>query len=226
MNHLQPKQLSFSRTAYLVTSLLIMAHSSSFFLDNPGNILLNSITVTREDLIFSIQIFYNYLAHFLLKFSMKKEVLFAILVGFTIGLIITFGIYKAQQSYQNSQTSFQDQQSPENQETVDTQPLDLGLEITQPLHESVFTTSSITIRGITNPNSYVTAVSTDHQNFSQSSSSGTFNLDFQLEPGANLITVTSLNDLQTEQTKNLTITLLDKPDSENNQDSTDETQPE
>ncbi len=127
---------------------------------------------------------------------MKKEVVFAILIGFGIGLLITFGIYQAQQAYQVNNSN-----PPQNpDQTLEQAPLsasNLELELTSPTKDSVLESASIELVGNTAPFAYVTAVSTSDESFTQADSNGQFLLPFTLDQGANLITLTSVSSGET-----------------------------
>ncbi len=148
---------------------------------------------------------------------MKKEVLFAILIGFAIGLLITFGIYQAQKTYQRAAQSTSPSPTPDNQTT----PFSSNLEITFPQLESVTDQPTTTIKGITQPQYYITAVSNDYHTFSQADTNGNFSLEFNLEEGINIITLTSLEDQQPQDSTDLLITYTIPPSSTQNE--TDET---
>lgn len=149
---------------------------------------------------------------------MKKEVLIAILIGFGIGLIITFGIYRAQRAYQaNNQT-----QSPSP--TPDTLPpadQTHNLTITNPIDTAVVDQDVATITGTTSPGSFVTAVTSDYEAFTQADPDGNFTLDFQLEAGANLITLTSLGPQSQSVSRDLTL-IYSTADLDNQSDTIDE----
>ena len=69
---------------------------------------------------------------------MKKEVLIAIIVGFSLGLIITFGIYRAQKSLsERAESKNTDQDTTQIEGTAN-----ISLSITQPEDGSITTVNS------------------------------------------------------------------------------------
>lgn len=142
---------------------------------------------------------------------MKKEVLFAILIGFAIGLIITFGIYQAQQSYQsvNSNTTIQSDTLPPSSTPLPSHQLS----VTFPLHESVVSDALIVVEGKTSPEAFITIVSDINQTYAQADSLGQFSLEYTLEYGANILTVTSLTSQGDSATQNLIVTYVPESDS-------------
>ncbi len=153
---------------------------------------------------------------------MKKEVTIAITIGFTIGLIITFGIYRAQKAYQDNKQSLQN--NNQQQQTNPTEPPPHSLVVTSPVDETLSDQDTVTITGTTSPNSYLTAVSSQHQTFTQAQADGTFSLEMTLEEGANIITITSLDQFSNSQTADLTITYstADLEPTENVEEDTEE----
>ncbi|MFC1653278.1 hypothetical protein ACFL1M_00325 [Patescibacteria group bacterium] len=131
---------------------------------------------------------------------MKKEVLIAIIVGFSLGLVITFGIYRAQKSIK--------ERANRNNTTQETQTEELPeilLSITQPQDGDIFDQDSITIGGITQKESLVTAISSEDHQATQADELGNFSIEFELDTGANDITITSFNQDGTKQEKEMTV---------------------
>ena len=89
---------------------------------------------------------------------MKKEVLIAIIIGFTLGLIITFGIHTAQQSLKLKK------QLASNQNThltptpaAPTQPLTIA----SPDNGMVFHQANLQVTGTTTPQALISVIATD-----------------------------------------------------------------
>lgn len=137
---------------------------------------------------------------------MKKEVLFAIIVGFIIGLIITFGIYRAQQAYKQSVSLNSTEQTPSPTPVITMQnDTSHRVIVDEPLNQAVVLSESVTIRGKTTPNSYVTVVSESDEEIIQADDNGTFITPFLLESGINILTVTALTATQESAATEVTV---------------------
>ncbi|MEK7497434.1 MAG: hypothetical protein AAB656_00775 [Patescibacteria group bacterium] len=112
---------------------------------------------------------------------MRKEVIFAILAGATLGLIIAFGIWRANTAIKPLLTP-SPAPSSEPATAVD-------LSIAKPDNQSVVTTSTVTIEGITLPDSQV-AISGESKNYAvQATNKGSFSQKVELIGGLNEIKV-------------------------------------
>jgi len=112
---------------------------------------------------------------------MRKEVIFAILAGAALGLIIAFGIWRANTAIRPLLTP-SPVASVEPVSTVD-------LSIAKPDNQAVITTSTVTVEGITLPDSFV-AVSGESKDYViKSDSKGSFSLKVDLIGGLNEVKV-------------------------------------
>jgi len=114
---------------------------------------------------------------------MKKEVALAIIIGFAIGLVITYGIYTAQKALQ-SHTVTDSSSKPTTDQTPEQ---DRTLHIVSPENETVASEKSTTLAGTTSPNSYVVILTTDQEYLTQADENGNFAKEITLEAGANYI---------------------------------------
>ncbi len=117
---------------------------------------------------------------------MRKEVLFAVLAGSFLGLIIAFGIYRANLSMKRSDTNTSSKQTP---------PPVAGLNIAvdKPENEDVITDSPVQFSGITKAGAW-TIVSTEDSDFlAIAKDDGTFKIDSELTGGANQIIVSAID---------------------------------
>ena len=135
---------------------------------------------------------------------MKKEVFIAITVGFILGLIITFGVYRAQTSLKAQVV--EPTPTPAQEMTNATPaPSQHSLTITSPEDNDIITQEEIDITGLTSPNSYLTITSTNDEEIFESDDTGNFMSKIKLTGGANLIKVTSINPQGQEASKELTL---------------------
>ncbi len=136
---------------------------------------------------------------------MKKEVILAISIGFALGLIITFGIWTANQSFKNlpqpsPKASVAPSPTPTNQQPTN------QLTISTPDDESLVSTGTVTLSGTTTPNATLLIVSENGEQTANANASGAFSLDVDLITGFNTITVYSYSTDGKEASKSLTIT--------------------
>ena len=122
---------------------------------------------------------------------MKKEVVLAIVIGFGIGLLITFGIYTArtavnQADQQNQQASIQAPQIPDATSSA-------KLKITTPANHSLFDTDTISLEGKTTPEAILTIIGQEGQQIITADEDGNFNTELELSGGANQIKISSFS---------------------------------
>ncbi len=137
---------------------------------------------------------------------MKKEVILAISIGFALGLIITFGIWTANQSLKNlpqpsPKASVPPSPTPSNSQITNNQ-----LTINTPDDEALVSTNTITVSGTTTPVATLLIVSENGEQTTLADASGNFSLDVDLITGFNTITVYSYSTDGNEASKSLIIT--------------------
>lgn len=133
--------------------------------------------------------------------SMKKELFFAVIIGLLVGLVITYGIYRARTGVPkqtvNTKTTATD---ATGSATTDSGNLILS----SPEDESVQTSASVTIAGTTLADSFVVIFVNNKENITTADQSGNFSIATQLDSGSNIIRVHSLQEdgtiFQTERT--------------------------
>ncbi len=133
---------------------------------------------------------------------MKKEVVLAIVIGFGIGLLITFGIYTAR-------TAISPTTSPTPTSSVNPSPestSSASISITSPIDYSLVNTETISIQGTTLANAVVTVIGEDATDMTIASNEGKFNLSIKLSGGANNLTITAFSPTGERAETILTIT--------------------
>jgi len=85
-------------------------------------------------------------------------------------------------------------------------PTTLPLEITQPENESVSPNSKVTLRGTSLPNTTIIVSTASKTYTATTSTSGKFNLDIELESGANFITVSAVDQEGNQTDSELVVT--------------------
>lgn len=132
---------------------------------------------------------------------MKKEVILAIVIGFAIGLLITFGIYTARTALENapSNPSPQPSTSPQTSDTQST------LTITTPANEALVDTATIPLEGSTTPEAIITIITPQGQQIITTDSAGDFATEIELAGGSNEIVISAFTKEGTKTETTLTV---------------------
>ncbi len=125
---------------------------------------------------------------------MRKEILLAVFIGITLGLMITFGIYQNRENSKTGQNSDTDQliNSPTSTESATLQ--DPQLVINSPEEELLTSEEELIVSGSANPNSFVVILVNDAETISSTDQAGNFSVKVKLELGGNLIEIISLDE--------------------------------
>ena len=134
---------------------------------------------------------------------MKKEVSLAIIIGFILGLIITFGIYTANKALKNRQAS-STSASPSPQAQASPTPSH-NLTVTSPADEALLDQDQISLTGSTSAHALVTILTEKQQLITYADASGNFQVEIKLIGGANDIFVTALTPQGQEAKTQLTL---------------------
>lgn len=143
-----------------------------------------------------------------------KEPLLAIIIGFIIGLVITFGIWTANKSLKQGQNPTTTTASPSPSGEPNTtpsphptvSPSTSGLTITSPDNEAVFNTASAKLTGTAPAGSVIVLVGGPNEQILQADSTGQFSTEIDLESGYNLLTLTTYDSAGASTSKVLTLT--------------------
>lgn len=115
---------------------------------------------------------------------MKKEVLLAILIGFGLGLTITYGIYRLRTAFEDKPASIEQivnaspSPSPESRSV---------LSIHSPEDGSIQEEKSTTVAGTTIPNSVVVLFVNNQDYIQTTDASGNFSFEVALNDGSNVL---------------------------------------
>jgi hypothetical protein len=120
---------------------------------------------------------------------MKKEIIIAILIGLSLGLFITYGIYQARTgiSRRSSDTSL-------ITNPADTAEFAGELVLNSPTDESVQSEKTVSVSGTTLANSFVVIFVGNDETITTSDNSGNFSVEVTLEDGSNFINVYVLDE--------------------------------
>lgn len=129
---------------------------------------------------------------------MRKEVLVAILVGAALGLVVAFGIWRANQAF-----------APQGTETTP-QPLieqkqERGLVINEPEDGTIVAEDSLTVGGKARPAATIVILTNLSEIIIQADQGGNFEQDAKLEGGANEIIVAAYDQEGNKEEKTITV---------------------
>lgn len=147
---------------------------------------------------------------------MRKEIVFAIIIGLALGLLITFGIYIANRALKKKSQP----------ETITTTPTpsptvlapEISLEISEPDDDRLFSKADITVSGKTNKEAVVTILTEDDEYFTQADEDGLFSTKISLIKGANSLKVVATDLLGNQDEKELTVVYTTKLKEEEDED--------
>lgn len=125
---------------------------------------------------------------------MKKEVLIAIIAGFSLGLIITFGIHTAQKSVKNRTTNAVD--TKDNTGTTPNQSH--IIEVVSPRPNSVIDKDVVSVSGSTSPGSLLAIIATAGTSAVTADDNGQFSTKVDLDAGPNTLIIKSYSPIGQE----------------------------
>ena len=135
---------------------------------------------------------------------MRKEVIFAIIIGLALGGVILYGLQLANRSAKEAASAAGTPGAVVAPATL-TPAVESRLTISEPLDHAVVNTAAIKISGKTSPASAIAIESEDDDVLLTVDSSGNFSTDFALTGGENLIKVTVLLPDQKTETSEISI---------------------
>ena len=146
---------------------------------------------------------------------MRKEFIIAIVSGITIGVVVAFGVWRANSAL-ISENSTLSQKSTENQSERGS-PADAQLTILKPEENDVVTSSPVKISGFTKPQTVLIISGEQNDYIVRSGADGIFEADIDLAGGVNDIIFAHPENGDAVQTKTLRIvysTEFEKEESE------------
>ena len=135
---------------------------------------------------------------------MRKEVILAIVIGFALGLVITFGVWTANQALksQKAETPVSTVTTPPTEVTP---PVTFVLDITSPEDGALVNEAKVMVSGRTQPDSTITITSEKGEDIVLAGADGTFANEVSLVNGTNEITITAFNLEGEEVTKTINL---------------------
>ena len=136
---------------------------------------------------------------------MRKEVLIAVILGFTIGIIIAYGAYTANKAVKQAKVN---SPSPSQTSSNTASPLPssaFSLIINEPENNLVLAEKQATVSGQTEPKAVVAVLSEEDEKLLVADNKGLFSTTINLIAGLNEIKITSINSLGEEKEQTLNI---------------------
>jgi hypothetical protein len=139
---------------------------------------------------------------------MKKEIIIAILIGLSLGLFITYGVYQAKTGITNKVG--QDQKTLALTPVPD-QEFSGELVLNSPEDEIIQTEATTSVSGTTLANSFVVVFVGNDETITSSDESGNFSVEVDLENGVNIISVIVLDENGRSISTKRTLIVSDDP---------------
>lgn len=136
---------------------------------------------------------------------MKKEMFIAVLIGFLLGLAITFGVYRMQVSKKKAVML----DVPTQADPVSTPDTTALLVIHSPEDGAIQTEKEVTITGTAVPGSHVVLFVNDADYVRTSDDAGNFSFAVTLADGPNILTITMVDQTGNSVTRQRSIVVTD-----------------
>lgn len=134
---------------------------------------------------------------------MRKEVVFAIVLGISLGLILAFGVYQANKATNTTPKVAQNSNTPTP--SVTQAPNDSLLNVVNPQDGQIYNQSIATVSGSTRADNMLTVISENDELFVKPNPDGTFEAQISLDSGLNNIQVTAITPQGQKQAVNLKV---------------------
>jgi hypothetical protein len=138
---------------------------------------------------------------------MRKEILLAIFVGMSLGLMITFGIYQGRQNSTTKQNTDSNRAiiNPVSSDSATLHKDAAELVVNSPEPNLLSKEAEIIVSGMSNPDSFIIIFVNDQEYITNADEAGNFSSKVKLEEGGNLLTVTSLDEDGRQVEKQLSV---------------------
>lgn len=135
---------------------------------------------------------------------MKKEIIIAIVIGFALGLLITFGIWTANKAIKNKPTPTEETELITPIEPTPT-ATEFSLTIISPEDDSLINTSKVELKGSTVANAVIVIAEENGEKIIEADEEGSFATELALIAGTNEIKITAFNSEGDEVSKTLSL---------------------
>jgi hypothetical protein len=134
-----------------------------------------------------------------LDLLMKKEVLFAVVIGLIVGLVITFGMYRAQQAMKGASTISTGDATPIPATSSNPISQTDAFPVSEPKDDSLVSDANIHITGQTFPNATVAVLGENTEVIGAADDKGNFSIPYTLQAGSNILTIRAMSDTHDTQ---------------------------
>lgn len=138
---------------------------------------------------------------------MKKEVFLAIIIGFALGLVITYGVWTANKTLKETAPK-KEEVLPKEEVQLSPSPspaAPLSLILNSPEDNFLSNNEKLTVSGKTAPGATVAVVYQEGEKVIEADEEGNFQTEITLVGGANEITVSAYDENGNETSKTLTV---------------------
>lgn len=135
---------------------------------------------------------------------MKKEIIIAIVIGFALGLLITFGIWTANKAIKNKPTPTEETELITPIEPTPT-ATEFSLTIISPEDDSLINTNKVELKGSTVANAVIVIAEENGEKIIEADGEGSFATELVLIAGTNEIKITAFNSEGDEVSKTLSL---------------------
>ena len=125
---------------------------------------------------------------------MRKEIIFAIIAGAIFGLVIAFGIWKANSSMKSSSEITDETSRVEGDDSKPVINGEFSVTLIKPEPNTVITTSPIIVSGATKSNSWLVISAEGDDYIIKTQNDGSFEQEVELTAGVNEIIVTAIDE--------------------------------
>lgn len=136
---------------------------------------------------------------------MRREVLFAIVIGIGLGAVVAFGVWRANLIIAPKVKEVMQTPTSGSDSSNTTIVNSSNLIITQPEDSTVVDRDKVTIKGSAAPNSTIILTSDADEQVTLADGDGTFEKEIGLSSGVNNVTVTSFDDHKNQSTQKITL---------------------
>lgn len=134
---------------------------------------------------------------------MRKELVWAIITGFGLGLIITYGIWSARKAFKPEPPKIEKIEKIEVTPTPTPPPISLTID--QPKTESIVSEELLILAGRSDPNAILAIFTEESELIIEADEEGKFETEIELIEGANEITVIAFDEEGNEASQSMTI---------------------
>lgn len=135
---------------------------------------------------------------------MRKEIIFAIIIGVLVGAVLAFGIWRVNLTLKNGDES-SNQMAISVEESASPQETELKITLSNPEDFDVITQNPTVINGLTRPNSWVVISGEEEDYIFKSDNNGVFETEIELVGGINRLIMYAFDDNNTSEKHEVTL---------------------